>query len=35
MSPKTIRAACLHRVGEPMAVERIPVPEVRATDVRK
>jgi alcohol dehydrogenase len=34
MTPTTMRAARLHRLGEPMVIERIAVPEVRPTDVR-
>jgi D-arabinose 1-dehydrogenase-like Zn-dependent alcohol dehydrogenase len=34
MAMKTMRAARLHRLGEPMVIERIAVPDVRPTDVR-
>lgn len=34
MAPRTMLAARLHRLGEPMLIERIAVPDVRPTDVR-
>ncbi|MDP8983806.1 MAG: alcohol dehydrogenase catalytic domain-containing protein [Pseudomonadota bacterium] len=34
MASKTMRAARLHRVGEAMVVDQVPVPPVRPTDVR-
>ncbi|MDP9083421.1 MAG: alcohol dehydrogenase, partial [Pseudomonadota bacterium] len=34
MTAKTMRAARLHRFGEAMVVDQIPVPQVRSTDVR-
>ncbi|MES2262659.1 MAG: alcohol dehydrogenase catalytic domain-containing protein [Pseudomonadota bacterium] len=34
MMSKMMRAARMHEVGKPMEIEMIPVPEVRATDVR-
>ena len=34
MAMKTMRAARLHHLGEPMVIERIAVPDVRPTDVR-